>query len=309
MRSAGTSGSIRRTVAAMSGSSARPANGRSCLGLWRRDAGQNRVPEPPARITAWKWRMVALLPRHGGSGRGTMRAPLVVEVAFDRELAHGRCVGLRIPGGALEVDALAEASLVAEERAFAATLRGLRRRFWIGGRAALREALARAGIAVAAPVLSDDRGAPLLPEGVVASITHKERLAAALVARAASARIGVDLEADVRGKQDIASRVLTENELAELAHLEAEERAREVLLRFSAKEAIYKALDPFVRRYVGFQEVSVQPRADGSARVEARLREGEGPYEVEVGWSRFDGVVLTTARVSRVLVQTGRPER
>jgi 4'-phosphopantetheinyl transferase EntD len=234
---------------------------------------------------------------------------LLVEIAFDRELAHGRCLGLRIPSGAADVDALAEAKLALEERAFAATLRGLRRRFWIGGRAALREALARAGIACAAPVLSDDRGAPLLPEGVVASITHKERLAAALVAREASARIGVDLEADVRGKQDIASRVLAEDELAELAHLEAEERARQVLLRFSAKEAIYKALDPFVRRYVGFQEVSVVPRADGSARVEARLREGEGPFDVEVGWSRFDGVILTTARISRVSVHTGQSRR
>ncbi len=51
-RSGGTSGARRRSVAAMRGSSARPARGSSCFGICRRDAGQKRVPEPPARITA-----------------------------------------------------------------------------------------------------------------------------------------------------------------------------------------------------------------------------------------------------------------
>ncbi len=51
-RSRATSGAIRRAVAAMSGSSASPASGSSCFGRRRRDAGQKRVPEPPARITA-----------------------------------------------------------------------------------------------------------------------------------------------------------------------------------------------------------------------------------------------------------------
>jgi len=30
----------------------------------------------------------------------------------------------------------------------------------------------------------------------------------------------------------------------------------EILLRFSLKESIYKAIHPFVRRYVSFQEVT-----------------------------------------------------
>jgi 4'-phosphopantetheinyl transferase EntD len=87
--------------------------------------------------------------------------------------------------------------------------------------------------------------------------------------------------------------------LAEIAHLDVSDRAREVLLRFSAKEAIYKALDPFVRRYVGFGEVAVSPLPDGSARVTPDLRDGEGPFVIEVRWRRFEGVVLTTARVVR----------
>ena len=98
---------------------------------------------------------------------------------------------------------------------------------------------------------------------------------------------------------DIASRVLRDAERDELAGLDETDRAREVLLRFSAKEAIYKALDPFVRRYVDFKEMSVSPGPDGAAVVTPYLREGEGPFAIEVRWRRFDGFILTSARVER----------
>jgi 4'-phosphopantetheinyl transferase EntD len=224
---------------------------------------------------------------------------VIADIAFDLELEHGRCIGVRIPGTDDAVHELAGAILLPEERAFAAGLTPLRRRTWVGGRVALREALARRRVEVPS-ILADDRGAPALPAGVVGSITHKEDLASALVAVEGRARIGVDLELDVARTQDSSARVLTEDELAELAGLDAAARAREVLLRFSAKEALYKALDPFVRRYVGFQEVSVSPRADGGASASWRLRPGEGPFAIDVRWRRFDGVVLTTARVDRL---------
>jgi enterobactin synthetase component D len=222
---------------------------------------------------------------------------VTADIAFDLKLEHGKCVGVRIPQGEA-LDALAEAVLDAGERARAAEMPPVRRRTWVGGRAAMREALARLGSS-AVSVPSDDRGAPVLPAGVAGSITHKEGLAAALVAREAHARLGLDVELDVLRTQEIAARVLTPGEMTEIAHLEATERAREVLLRFSAKEAVYKALDPFVRRYVGFGEVAVSPLPDGSARVTPDLREGEGPFVIEVRWRRFEGVVLTTARIVR----------
>jgi enterobactin synthetase component D len=225
---------------------------------------------------------------------------VTADLAFDLELAHGRCVGVRIPEAGAALDALAEAALWPEERARAAALPVPRRRTWIGGRVAMREALVRLGEAPA-PVPTDDRGAPVLPPGIAGSITHKEGLAAALVARESTARVGVDVELDVVRSQDIASRILTPAERAETAHLDASDRAREVLLRFSAKEAIYKALDPFVRRYVGFGEVAVSPRGDGTAAVTPGLRAGEGPFVIEVRWLRFEGIVLTTARVTLAL--------
>jgi enterobactin synthetase component D len=223
------------------------------------------------------------------------------EVVFDRVLVHGRALAVRIPATADAVDALGRAGLVAEEREFAATLPPLRRGTWVGGRIAARIALADLGID-APPILSKDRGAPSFPDGTAGSISHKRDIAVALVARRAARRteeyLGIDLEIDAAGRVDIAARVLTDAEQRELAELSAEERAREVLLRFSAKEAIYKALDPFVRRYVGFREVAVSPDANGHARVVAALAYQEGPFAFDVRWERFDGHVLTTARVT-----------
>jgi enterobactin synthetase component D len=223
---------------------------------------------------------------------------MVPDIAFDRTLEHGRCVGVRIPGAPADLEALIAGALAPTEQVRASALPPPRRRTWAGGRAALREARVRAGLPVDA-VESDDRGAPILPPGVAASITHKDTLAAALVALEPRARIGVDLEIDAERPQDIARRVLTAGEMAEIAHLGGPARGREVLLRFSAKEAIYKALDPFVRRYVGFEEMEVSPREDGTALVTPRLPPSEGPFVIDVRWLRFDGIVLTTARIER----------
>jgi 4'-phosphopantetheinyl transferase EntD len=146
-------------------------------------------------------------------------------------------------------------------------------------------------------VLADDRGAPLLPPGVAGSVSHKESVAVALVAAEAAARLGVDVETDAPRRYDVSRKVLTDAELAELAATPADDRACEVLLRFSAKEAVYKALDPFVRRYVGFREIELRPAADGTARVTSLLPPAEGPFSFDVRWMRRDAVVLTTARV------------
>jgi 4'-phosphopantetheinyl transferase EntD len=230
-----------------------------------------------------------------------MPAPVDPDVAFHFELEHGVCVGIRLPREPASVDALARRALLEEELAFAATLSASRRATWVGGRVALRKALARASF-LAGPVLADDRGAPRLPPGVAGSISHKERLAVALAAAETGARVGVDIELDVARAHDITAKVLADDEVTELAPRTGDARAREVVLRFSLKEAIYKALDPFVKRYVGFKEVSVSPRPDGSAWVRPRLPAGEGRFAIDASWRRVDaeGVVLTTARVERL---------
>lgn len=221
---------------------------------------------------------------------------MTLDIAFRLDLAHGVCVGVRLPSE-LPEDALAQ--VAPEERAFALTLSPLRRRGYVGGRVAMRAALAELSSSEA-PVLTDDRGAPIVPPGFVGSISHKETIAVALAAReGAGARVGVDVENDRPRRSDIARHVLRPEERAELDGLDEEPRARELLVRFSAKEAIYKAVDPFVRRYVAFSEAYVAPSGDGSAVARLFLRADEPRFAVDVRWVRRDGLVLTTARVSK----------
>jgi 4'-phosphopantetheinyl transferase EntD len=231
----------------------------------------------------------------GARPRGTMHPPMRAEIAFALELKHGICIGVRIPADDDALRGLASTRLHSEEVVYAGRLAPLARRTWTGGRVALREALARVGVDPP-PILRNDRGAPALPAGIMASVTHKQGLAAALVSRETSAQVGVDLELEIPRTYDIARQVLTAAELAEITSWPAAEREREVLLRFSAKESVYKAIDPFVRRFVGFREVAVRPHPDGGATVEAKLARGEGPFVIDVTWRRFDGLVLTTAR-------------
>jgi 4'-phosphopantetheinyl transferase EntD len=222
----------------------------------------------------------------------------MTEVLFDVTLDHGRCVGVTLPEEDEAIAAMAAERLLPEERDAAAALGPVRRRGWVGGRVAMREALARIG-KTAPPILADERGAPRLPAGLAGSISHKDHVAVALVATEETARVGVDVEVDRARGHDIAGKVLRPEELVELEGMEAEERARAVLLRFSAKEAVYKALDPYVRRYVGFLEIAVVLNEDGTGEVRPHLPDGEGPFVFEVRWMKRAGLILTTARVTR----------
>lgn len=146
-----------------------------------------------------------------------------------------------------------------DEAAFARGLEEPRRTTWIGGRVALRSALAELERSELGCILSDERGAPRVPDGFLGSIAHKQDVAVGLAERCdrRPAWIGVDVEHDRPSRVDIARKILTPDELGTLEPLSPEQRARWVRVAFALKEAVYKALDPTCRRYVGFKEVSV----------------------------------------------------
>ena len=160
------------------------------------------------------------------------------------ETPHGRCVIIALDG---------DVPLVGAEVAHAARLPDVRRREFVAGRTALRTLL---GEPVA--ILPDDRGAPTLPQGWVGSISHKGQVAAALVAPAGDGFIGLDIEVAAAPRQAIEKRILTAREQQHVRD------GRDVTRSFAIKEAIYKAIDPIVRRYVGFTEVELDVAADGS---------------------------------------------
>jgi 4'-phosphopantetheinyl transferase EntD len=228
-----------------------------------------------------------------------------VEIAFRLNLVHGRCVGVRIPA---EVEDTLLAALVPEERKFVSTLAPGRHPSWVAGRLALREAFRDLGIELG-PILATGRGAPALPADLAGSISHKRSLAVGLAARRENdASIGVDLEIsppafasaqEVQVRPDVRTRVLTKDELDRLEHVPEESRRRTVILHFSLKEALYKAIDPLVGRHVAFHEASMTPLPDGSASVAFALSVNDGSFVATAFWTEVEDHFLTTARVRR----------
>lgn len=194
-----------------------------------------------------------------------------------------------------------EAALLAEERAFAAGLPERRRREWVAGRLALRSLVRDHHGVELPPVLVDGRGGPALPSAILASISHKGEVAAALLGDAAlgpRAGVGVDLEDDAPTRGDLAARLLTAAELTQVATLDDAARRHEVRRRFAVKEAIYKAVAPQVRRYVGFAEVELAPApaAGGITRYEVRTRAGDlDGAAIEAAFTVVDGLIVAWA--------------
>lgn len=95
---------------------------------------------------------------------------------------------------------------------------------------------------------------PLWPKGCIGSITHSEELAIAAVAASGALRsIGIDLEVVQRVTPELYTRLMTPRERGLLQ--DADSRTPGLL--FSAKEAGYKAVNPLVGKFIGFQEAEV----------------------------------------------------
>jgi 4'-phosphopantetheinyl transferase EntD len=202
----------------------------------------------------------------------------LIDLRLERETPHGRLAAIAIDPALFE-------RLPPEEQAIAAGFGPKRRATFAAGRAVLHHLLARHGVEESFAILRDDRGAPVLPAGFTGSISHKDSIACALVS-AGDARIGVDVERADAVRVDLAEKILTDPERARFT------TPFELTLVFSLKEALYKALDPFVRRYVGFKEVAVRS-------LESGVFEVFGPYTAEGTWLCEQGHVITSARVRR----------
>jgi enterobactin synthetase component D len=220
------------------------------------------------------------------------------EIASQHATPHGVLTAVNIPDTPDPVPEAVLANLPPEEREFAESLRGYVQVQFVGGRIALRSAAKQIGFSPG-PLLRNDRGAPVLPEGLAGSVSHKRTLAVAMVARSNGATLGVDLEDYGPPRPTIAPRVLTPAELVEIEDLPADRHWTAVVLRFSLKEALYKALDPYVNRYVGFHEAQVFPDLYGTARISLDLANGEIGFACEGRYEWFRGRVLTSARVLR----------
>ena len=135
-----------------------------------------------------------------------------------------------------------------------------RRAEFVFGRLAARHALAQLSPALvnALVPIGGDRE-PLWPVGILGSITHVSGLAGAAVVPASSWRhIGIDLEQTARGdaQQALRTLALDSTELGLLQRpcdvADQSDLDTRVTHVFSAKEFLYKAAFPTVRRFFGF---------------------------------------------------------
>jgi enterobactin synthetase component D len=144
-----------------------------------------------------------------------------------------------------------------------------RRRFFFAlGRAAARDALAELGVAGVA-VGRGTAGEPVWPRGIVGAITHTGDLAIAIVGRQSDyAGLGVDLEQLSPGLSARAARLVCTP--AEMAWVGAADGTGRGTMLFSAKEAVFKALYPIERIWLGFGDAELAWLPERCA-FEARL--------------------------------------
>ena len=154
--------------------------------------------------------------------------------------------------GALALGRVADhrGSLLDAEREETAGMGDARAAAFSSGRRVAREALRHLGVGDW-PILRRGR-LPCWPPRIVGAIAHSRSLALALAARAERFQgVGADIEAVDRVNARLAPRLLARGEIESLPS----PRWRTAL--FSAKEAVYKAVNPLIGEYLGFQDVEV----------------------------------------------------
>ncbi|WP_435639671.1 4'-phosphopantetheinyl transferase family protein [Carnimonas bestiolae] len=131
---------------------------------------------------------------------------------------------------------------------------------YLAARLCAKTALQRHRVASLPWMLPEER-CPCWPEGWLGSLTHSDGIAAAAIARGTELNaVGIDIEGWIAAQraERLAPAILREEELAYWHSIESPESRGQWLTRiFSAKESLYKALYPLVRKPFYFHDASV----------------------------------------------------
>jgi enterobactin synthetase component D len=131
----------------------------------------------------------------------------------------------------------------------------------------------------AGPLERDDAGAPCWPDGVTGSITHTNGFASAAVAWTRdAASLGIDVERTMPAPQaqKVARVIASAGEVA-IAERATSDAATAVTVVFCAKEAVFKALHPLVRRRFGYADVRVIGMDPASLTFDVQLVTTQSP--------------------------------
>ena len=142
---------------------------------------------------------------------------------------------------------------------------------------------AQAQLALTPQAVGRAKRAPVWPDGVHGSITHTERIAAAVVSL--DRHVGIDLERLNRLHEGLYKTLFTENEKAALSH--AGQHADSIM--FSAKESGYKAVYPLGHQFIGFHEAEISLNQNeqtfsirylGDHKPNEALNRGQGYWQI-----------------------------
>ncbi|MCG7498647.1 4'-phosphopantetheinyl transferase superfamily protein [Vibrio sp. Of7-15] len=135
----------------------------------------------------------------------------------------------------------------------------LRQAEFFAGRLASNLCIRKLGIKVPSEIKMDKLGAPIWPNGYRGSISHTSAYAAALISRSPNIQfVGIDIEELMPDIQACRVSKYVANEI-ELSILSAslESYSERVTCAFSTKEAIFKALYPYIERHFGFDSARI----------------------------------------------------
>jgi 4'-phosphopantetheinyl transferase EntD len=168
-----------------------------------------------------------------------------------------------VTGAELAGESAQAEPLFPEEQAHIARAVDKRQREYALGRTCARRALRELGVPAAALPSNPDRSVRW-PDQAWGSITHADRLCAAVAARRERlAGVGIDAELRARVAPKLWPQIATEREISWLrAARDARDADERATLLFSAKEAFYKAQFCVSRSFVGFHEVELEFSAD-----------------------------------------------
>ncbi|MDH0615173.1 MULTISPECIES: 4'-phosphopantetheinyl transferase superfamily protein [unclassified Agrobacterium] len=167
---------------------------------------------------------------------------------------------------------------------------------FIAGRRCAAEAIRHLTGRTVFPGMGDDR-APAWPEGVIGAISHSHERAIALAGSSERfCGIGIDIERFLTEEEadDIAPQALTANERHNLGNAIDPFM---IGLIFSAKESLFKALYPTVKRPFFFEAAELSG-FDGSGCATLRLtadlsEKWRGGTEIPFRFCRFEDFLLT----------------
>ncbi len=127
------------------------------------------------------------------------------------------------------------------------------------GRSVARQILVKFGYSDF-PILKDEKGCPIWPDGITGSITHTDTNCLVAIARSHKVRsLGIDLEPVNSVDSSLWPFLFTDKEISHLKKQnDTESRQNLAAVFFVAKEAFYKCNYPIDKRWVDFKEISVK---------------------------------------------------